>query len=263
MLFGVKKSVMNGKYVHLQETHNLKAPRQIVPEIMRLLNPSSVVDVGCGLGTFLYVFKEHGVLNVLGIDGPWVDRKLLQNYLTEDEFAEKDLEKEFTLDKQYDLVISLEVAEHLSPESADRFVKNLIGAGKLILFSAAIPMQGGQRHVNEQWPTYWEEKFAKHDYVVHDVLRPIFWNNPDIFWWYKQNMVLITPKDYKLDADLAHNPIRNLVHYDLFIQAARNAASLRNGELHPSKYLRLLYLSLARINYIDQFKKLISASKKQ
>ena len=119
---------MESKYLHTESVHNLTAPQEIVPVIMNLLKPDSVIDIGCGVGTFLYCFKKEGVKEVLGVDGSWVNKELLSKYLTADEFVEMDLEKEFRLQKQYDLVLSLEVAEHISENSADIFIKNLISS---------------------------------------------------------------------------------------------------------------------------------------
>src|SRR5687768_14165313 len=155
---------MKNKYTHSEEVHNLSAPQEIVPQLVKLFNPKSVVDIGCGLGTFLHCFKLEGVKDVLGIDGPWVNKELLKKYLNENEFLERDLEKEILLEKKYDLVLSLEVAEHLAPESADIFIQSLISSGRIIIFSAAIPRQGGQNHVNEQWLPFWEDKFMRYGY---------------------------------------------------------------------------------------------------
>ena len=204
------------KYKHLETIHNLNDPMAIVPLIMNLLSPNCVVDIGCGLGTFLYVFKQYGVRDILGIDGTWVDKKLLYKYLKPEEFQEWNLEEEIKLNKKYDLVISLEVAEHLPEKSAEIFIQNLVNSGNVILFSAAIPLQGGQNHINEQWLTYWEKIFVKFDYVIHDVIRSLVWDNPKIHWWYKQNMVLVTPKGFKFSSKMVYCPMRNIVHYDLF-----------------------------------------------
>ncbi len=237
---------MSEKYIHTESIHNLRDPKQIVPEIIKIINPKSVVDIGCGLGTFLYCFKENGVSDVLGIDGPWTDKDKLSKYLNENEFLEKNLEEVFKLDKKYDLAISLEVAEHVSPESADIFVKNLISAGKIILFSAAIPLQGGQNHINEQWLSYWEEKFSENGYKIHDVMRPLIWNNADIFWWYRQNMVLVTPNDYPIDENLFKNPIRDIIHPKLFLLKCNQLKVMEDGELSPKTYFRLLLKSIKK-----------------
>ena len=84
----------NRKYIHTKELHNLSSPREIVPVLMEVINPKSVVDVGCGVGTFLYAFKEAGVKNVLGIDGPWVNKELLNKYIDQEEFIEEGVTKD-------------------------------------------------------------------------------------------------------------------------------------------------------------------------
>ena len=133
----------NVKYIHTSRIHNMAAPRIIVKHILEFINPKSVVDFGCGVGTFLKAFTEKNINNVLGLDGPWADKNLMANYLELENFKEVDLEKEIILDQKYDLAISLEVAEHLSETSADTLVKNLTQSSDVILFSAAIPFQGG------------------------------------------------------------------------------------------------------------------------
>ena len=222
------------KYKHGEQVHNLKDPSIIVPEIMKLLNPKSVVDFGCGLGTFLCAFKKNGVVDVLGLDGAWVNKALLYKYINPDEFVETNLEKEIKFNKKYDLVVSLEVAEHLSADSADIFVKNLVNSGNTILFSAAVPNQGGQNHINEQWLTYWEEKFLKYGFIIYDVIRPILWNYSEIFPWYKQNMVLLAPKGLKFNLDVISVPdsMRNIIHYDLFNLKTADVSVLKSRNLY-------------------------------
>jgi 2-polyprenyl-3-methyl-5-hydroxy-6-metoxy-1,4-benzoquinol methylase len=216
------------KYVHREEYHSVQAPKEIVPVIIKLFNPDNVVDVGCGLGEFLYYFKKHGVEDVLGIDGHWVDKRQIKRHLEPFEFQEHDLENKLELERYYDLVISLEVAEHLPPASANAFVQNLISAGKLIVFSAAIPTQGGQNHQNEQWLTYWVEKFSKYNYKLHDIIRPLIWDNEKIHWWYRQNIVLFAPENYRPPSNLLVNPIQNIVHYDLLLERSEYAEQLKN-----------------------------------
>lgn len=247
------------KYTHTEDIHNVASPSIIVPELIKIVNPKSVVDIGCGLGTFLKVFKSLGVNEVLGVDGPWVNKELLYKNIAPNEFFESDLEKEINLDKTYDLVISLEVAEHLSENAADEFVKSLVNAGKVILFSAAIPQQGGQNHINEQWLSYWEEKFSKHNYVIHDILRPLFWDHPEVFWWYKQNMVLFVADNHPLN--LSGNvavPMRNLVHYQLYqikAQEAQDQQAILTGQKSIYFYLKMLMFSIFGYERLMKLKK--------
>lgn len=194
--------------------HDLDSPRNIVPSVMELLAPKSVTDVGCGLGAWLKVFEEHGVQTVLGLDGDYVDQSKM--LLRKDQFLACDLENPDTYPNKpkFDLAVCLEVAEHLAPKSAESFVKLLTSLSDAVLFSAAIPLQGGINHVNEQWPSYWQELFAAHGFKFYDLFRTKIWNKQDVKWWYKQNMFLVCKAD-KYDFE-QNSPILNLVHPELF-----------------------------------------------
>src|SRR5882757_4106362 len=101
------------RYVHDTHTHNLVSPSEIVSILGKSLSPKSVVDVGCGTGTFLHEFKKQGVRKVLGIDGPWANKELLAANLEQHEFQEKNLEEPIRLNEKFDLAVCVEVAEHL------------------------------------------------------------------------------------------------------------------------------------------------------
>jgi SAM-dependent methyltransferase len=243
-LLFISEQMKNVTYIHVSTVHNSEAPQEIVPVLMELLAPESVVDIGCGIGTFLKCFKQHGIKDVLGIDGPWVNMDLLHTNISPQEFKEQNLEQSFKLEKKYDLVVSVEVAEHIHPEYADVFIQNLISAGNVIFFSAAVPQQGGQNHVNEQWLSYWKEKFSEYDYEVHDVLKPYFWNNPKIFFWYKQNMVLVAPKGYRFRKEFQYNTLEDVIHKDMFQfrmdQMEQEIVEFRNGQLPVFTYFKYL-----------------------
>jgi SAM-dependent methyltransferase len=249
------------KYIHGEHYHNLQSPKEIVPVLMDLVAPRSVVDIGCGIGTFLYCFKEAGVEKVLGVDGSWVNRDLLHKYIQPGEFREHDLEKLLQLDMKYDLAICLEVAEHLKPEAADTMVENLVKAGNIILFSAAVPQQGGQNHLNEQWPSYWENKFRKHGYRMHDFLKPVFWNNPKVFFWYKQNMVFFAPEGYQFTGSHEYNQLNHVIHPDMFTnnitELNQQLDHIRNGEMPPYNYFKYLVKSIIGKKYSGKLRKFV------
>lgn len=164
----------------------------VVPMLIDLFAPRSVVDVGCGIGTWLATFRELGVDDVCGVDGDWVERAALE--IPAERFVAADLARPVRLDRTFDLVLSLEVAEHLPPHSADGFVESLTRLGPAIVFSAAIPLQGGVDHVNEQWPEYWVERFVARGYEAIDGLRPRIWMNAAVDWYYAQNaLVFVQP----------------------------------------------------------------------
>ena len=82
------------------------------------------------------------------------------------------------------------MAEHLPASRASGFVHDLCAASDFVLFSAAIPGQGGQHHVNEQWPGYWADRFAAEGYAITGALRFRFWNTAGVEPWYRQNLLL-------------------------------------------------------------------------
>ena len=244
------------KYLHEESTHNLESPGLIVPYLIEKFKPGSVVDVGCGIGTFLKVFKQSGVREVLGIDGKWVDRNKLM--IDQGEFLETDLEVPIRLGKSYDLVLCLEVAEHLSENAADNIVDSLTGLGKKIVFSAATKYQGGQNHINEQEFSYWKKKFEARGYKVIDLFRPYLWNMEKVQWWYKQNMFLILHNSIdegQFEVSKAPFSENNLlIHPDMYYERMREydkqAADLRKfgaGEGgNFNLYLKLLYRSFKK-----------------
>lgn len=164
----------------------IRSAATVVPEVMAIVAPETVVDVGCGQGVWLAEFARHGC-QVHGFDGhdSPVD-------ISAEEYTQVDLERVPALWGHYDLAVCLEVAEHLPESRADWLVRTLTDLADVVLFSAAIPGQGGQNHVNEQWPNYWAERFVAEDYLVSGGLRWKFWGDvPEkIEQWYAQNLLL-------------------------------------------------------------------------
>ena len=199
-----------------------QSAERMVPLLMELLRPSSVVDVGCALGTWLKVFERHGVVDYAGVDGEWVNRELLD--IENARFVAADLSVPLRMPRRFDLVLCLEVAEHLPATSASTLVESLTGLGDIILFSAAVPSQTGPGHINEQWPAYWAQLFRAYGYVPADLVRPRIWNDQRIAWWYRQNVLLFIHE-------------RALASYPVVAAAARNATADPLSLIHPDNFL--------------------------
>lgn len=216
-----------------------RSAEALLPIVMDMLSPNSVVDVGCGDGSWLAVLSRHfGIEEVIGIDGPYIDRTDLQ--IPEERFKAVDLSKPFRLDRDFELAISLEVAEHLPAQAAATFVRSLTELAPVVLFSAAIPLQGGVQHLNEQWPDYWAQIFSALGYTAVDCIRPRIWMDDRISLWYRQNTVLYVRRDdiglnHRLQFMADHRPSRilPLIHPDLYMARSR-PLSLRVGELARS-----------------------------
>lgn len=182
------------RFYEQQQEGSFRSALRLLPHVFDLLSPRSVVDVGCGVGTWLTAAADLGVREVFGIDGDYVDRSLLR--IPGECFRPVDLTKPFRLQQTFDLALSLEVGEHLPESSAHGFVESLTRLAPAVLFSAAIPKQSGERHVNEQWQTWWVERFRQFGFVALDCIRPRVWDDPAVEWWYVQNTLLMLREDY-------------------------------------------------------------------
>jgi len=186
------RKIYSAGYFESTKDGSLLSAEEIIPLVRQLREVKTVVDVGCGLGAWLYVWHQAGA-DILGLDGSWVKPDKL--CIPPDKFMALDLEQPFDIGRKFDLVMSLEVAEHLKPSNAGGFVRSLVKLGSLVLFSAAVPGQGGKYHRNEQWPDYWADLFAKENFLPLDYLRPKVWQQDKIEWWYRQNIIIYAQRD--------------------------------------------------------------------
>ena len=237
-------------YQYLQKTAQESA-KEIIPILWEFVQPKRVIDVGCGTGTWLSAFQEFGVKDILGIDGDWVDPKMLE--IPKANFLALDLTQPLPIAQQFDLVISLEVAEHLPSECAQLFVESLVKLGPVILFSAAVPFQGGTNHVNEQWPDYWAKLFQEQGYVAIDCVRNKIWQNERVKWYYAQNMLIFANIEYlttnpllQKEADRTNIFQLSLIHPELYLRTASAAIKLRQ-EIKDTLALKDSRISLKKI----------------
>ena len=150
-------------FYRIQKDGSYKSATEVLPIVNKFIRPRTVIDLGCGVGTWLAAWQNISNVEICGVDGDYVDRSQL--FIDKKFFYSANLEERIIVNKRFDLAESLEVAEHLTPARADSFVEDLTKLSDVILFSAAIPAQGGTNHVNEQWQSYWAEKFLRLGYV--------------------------------------------------------------------------------------------------
>jgi len=195
-------------YYDDKEEDVLRSARVIVPLLLDLVPARSVVDVGCGRGEWLAVFREHGVEELAGFDGYHVnrDRLLIDPAL----FTAVDLAQPFDPGGPYDVAVCLEVVEHLPAAAGAAVIGRLTQAAPVVLFSAAVPGQGGTGHVNERWPRYWEELFGGHGYTRIECIRRSVCYDTRVKWWYRQNVTIYASRD----AVARHAPLRAALSHD-------------------------------------------------
>jgi SAM-dependent methyltransferase len=173
-------------YDYKKNFHSVEGAAGALSTILRHNVPESLLDVGCGTGTWLRAAMDLGVSVVLGIDGVVVSPEELHVPKSKIEYL--NLSKPFNLRRRFDVALCLEVAEHLPDSSSDDLISSIVIHSDSILFSAACPEQPGQHHVNCQWPTYWQKLFNDHGFACDDSIRWQIWEDTQIPPWYRQNI---------------------------------------------------------------------------
>ncbi len=177
-----------------------------------------------------------GVQETVGLDGDYVRRERL--LIPGKFFIPQNLSEEFDLGRRFDLVQSLEVAEHLPRSSGPRFVDSLVRHGDIIFFSAAPQGQGGDQHVNEQSYEYWRRHFERRDYVPIDLIRPNVIGDRSIEPWYRYNSFLYVSAE-------------KLRHLPDAVQQCQTLGPLKDISPLPYK-LRKLFLRLLPVPIITK-----------
>lgn len=202
---------------------NAHSAKRVADLLMPLLPIRSAVDFGCGDGIWLRTLADRGVERILGYDGIWNDPGRLQ--IDPSVFRVADLARPVVAPCAFDLAICLEVAEHLPASASGTLVGSICNHAPAVLFGAAIPNQGGYRHINERWQSYWHDAFRERGYSRFDFIRSQIWDDPEMHFWYKQNIALyVRDERTELVARLkaaidakAYPPLPvDVVHPDLF-----------------------------------------------
>ncbi len=68
----------NKLFYAVQSERSGRSAREVVGLVNDMLRPGSVIDVGCGVGAWLAEWHRLGVIDMVGIDGDWVDRRMLE-----------------------------------------------------------------------------------------------------------------------------------------------------------------------------------------
>jgi SAM-dependent methyltransferase len=236
--------MQNINYNHSQNLHTLDAPSVIFPIINNTYKPRSILDVGCGLGTWLKVASNYGIEDFFGIDGIEVSDE--DFFISKENFKQQNLTEYWDLGRKFDLILCLEVAEHLPSDSSANLIYSLTNNSDTIVFSAACPHQPGQGHINCQWIEYWQNLFNKNGYACFDEIRPVVWNENFSEWWYKQN-IFIARKDEVNAGKEAR--IFSMIHPDLYkgyVKESELLDLIACGNSNPKMYIKLFFMSVRK-----------------
>jgi SAM-dependent methyltransferase len=235
-------NVYRSGFFQRQNSTSARSASRIVPFVTDLIDPKSVLDVGCGSGAWSRAFLENDVSSLRAIDGDYARSALL---IDDGHFTPVNLASFDGNLGTFDLVACIEVAEHLNADRASGFVDLLCKHSPAILFSAAPPGQGGTHHVNEQPLSYWAEHFAKRGYRLFDIIRPAFWHDETVQWWHRQNMVIFADQNNQGLIDI--------------LEQKRDVTSAFIDVVHPDALKAKMQLSAVADNALNRMRRRFGA----
>jgi SAM-dependent methyltransferase len=214
---------------HSRNHHTVQGAKAVLSAAYSREVPRSLLDVGCGVGTWLRAAADLGTNFVFGLDGIIAEDQL---YVSKRNIEELDLTVPFDLGQRFELVLCLEVAEHLPENSAATLIASIVRHSDLVLFSAACPRQPGQNHVNCQWPAYWQEHFNRHGFACDDSVRWQIWEDQRIEPWYRQNIFFARRDLSKAGQERRLKPV---IHPELFEDL--NQASIQDAIVNEIDFI--------------------------
>ncbi len=206
----------------------------IVPLILELVQPKSVVDVGCGPGRWLHVFYEQGVKDILGMDGAWVPQDKL--HVAKENFQVTDLSRSRWLSRANLIWSSAWKWRNIWRQLRRKLLwDSLASLGEVILFSAAIPDQRGISACQRTVPGLLGGKIPRPWFFeCYDYIRPKTWPMPQVSFYYSCKMFCFTQKLRKGNAletklkgrNVLPATLLSVVHPELYFRRA-----------HPLKHI--------------------------
>lgn len=192
----------------------------IAKKIIEKYNPKTVLDAGCAMGHLVAALRDNGI-EAYGIDISEYAisnvREDIKPFCVVGSLSEPLPEN---IPAFYDLIVTIEVIEHLYEEEGIKAIANLCKYSNNILFSSSPDDVEEITHVNVQQQEYWAKQFSKYRFfnkidINNDFLTP--WT----LYLYKNNDISRVIEDYE----------RNIRVKNIINNKKINELSNKNNEL--------------------------------
>ena len=145
---------------HRHEYHEWE--KRLATDFFTRYDVRSVVDLGCGVGSYLDAAHDMGIAPLKGYE---INLSIANCYIPEHlrQFISSDDITSALPGGGFDCSWSVEVGEHIQPEGTEQFVSNLVNlTRRLTLLSCAPPGQRGTAHINLRPKEEWVELMTRH-----------------------------------------------------------------------------------------------------
>jgi SAM-dependent methyltransferase len=188
-LLAAKERVYDEEFFTYADSVHAPMYDRLASLIYEHLRPRTAVDVGCGTGQILARLAEKGV-EVRGLEG---SRHAIARSQVADRIVRCNLEKGVPQVGRFDLCICIEVAEHLPPRLSEKLAAGLTGLSDRVVFTAAVPGQGGTHHINEQPRQFWLDLFAARGFRESPLTEELRRGTADIPEpeWMSRNLIVL------------------------------------------------------------------------
>ena len=208
----------------------------------------SIKDVGCGEGEwFNSKVLNEGKYDLFAYDLPEAIALAKSKSKIDIKFHPINLEFiEINIFADTDVTIFTEVAEHLTEECAKKIINFICDTSKIVIFSGAIPGQGGYNHINEQPLKYWIQLFEVNNFIPVDFLRPIIREEKSVPFYYRNNLFLFI----KNSDEVKYNHFKNFDEFDKqIVRSDQYIIDYRNF-LQKLRYKIIEFFSYKFVNII-------------
>jgi SAM-dependent methyltransferase len=134
----------------------------MIKAVVNLYKPLKCLDLGCGPGYYVRYLRDQGV-DAWGVE----PEDLTELFKSPGHQIQQNISEPFDLNEKYDLVLCLEVVEHIAREFEDVVFDNILRhMGKYLIFSGATPGQQGTGHINERRESHWFSHLVRRGLVL-------------------------------------------------------------------------------------------------